>query len=379
MNPEELLAAQQAQQQQTQQQSVETAADRERAAAQIPQSNQGGARELEFNPANEQPAGGAGGSSGVSDLGQQGQTGGQDWESILDVARQYGHDTTGYTDDRAFLNALLQNAQRRQQEDYYSQLGRQLAPQHEQIQQFISQQKQGQQQQGPKPWEAPTFDKSWLGMVQYDPASGIYLGKPGAPQYAVDGVNKFVQWQEKFNANPMAVVQPWAEQHVHTQVQQQVQQALASYRKEQAVNTIVAQNSDWIYQKDQLGNLLIGPGGRYVPTPNGMRYGQYINELERAGITDPHLADRYARMHLAQDLAASQQQQQQQQSPAAQRQNAIAGGRQQQNVRQSQPAPTRPVNEPNPDQAGLSLEDKLKANLEAAGFQNDSDFTYENT
>ena len=360
---------------------IETAADRERAQASldVSQANQGGgARDIAFNPANE-PADQAqqGGSSGVASLpGSQDQAGGEQWESILDVARQYGYDTTGYQDDRTFLNALLQQQQRATQEDFYSQLGRQLAPQHKQIQQFIQQQKTPQSTE-PKPWESPTFDQRWLGLVDYLPEAGVYIGKPGTPSHIVDGVNAYQKWHQQYGQNPMNVVKPWAEQQIPQMVQQQVQQALANYRREQSVNTIVAQNADWMYQKDQAGNMLVGPAGRYVPTPNGMRYGQYINELERAGMTDPYLADRFARMHLAQDLAAHQQQQQANQSPAAQQANALAASRQQQNVRQSQGLLNKPANEPEANLEGMSLEDRLRTNLEAAGFANDRDFKYD--
>ena len=123
----------------------------------------------------------------------------------------------------------------------------------------------------------------------------------------MDAVNKYQKWNEQYGSNPLKAVQPWAEQQFPTIVKQQVDAALGSYRREQAVNQLIQGNADWMYAKDQFGNPQVGQNGRYVPTPNGIRYGQYVQELERSGITDPYTVDRYAKAHLQADIAAQAQ------------------------------------------------------------------------
>lgn len=369
---------------QTAQQPIQTAADREReqlaasesglASSQVAQS-----REAEFNPSSDQTAtgGDTGGSSGVTNLPTSPAAAADEWTSVLDYAGQFGMDVSGYADDRALLTSLIQQAAANRQADYYAQLGRQLAPHQEQIRQYIGQQ-QNPAPAGPQAWEAPNFDKRWLALVDYDPAAGMYVGKNGAvPPSIVEGVNKYHAWREKFDVNPMQAVQPWVEQHVPTLIEKQVQAGIERYKREQTVNSIVSEHANWLYQQDQHGNPLVGPGGRMVPTPNGMRYGQLISELERSGVSDPRVADRYARAQLLAELGIAQQRQQAQAAPAQQTANAVASARSQQNVRQSQGLAHAPANEPPPEQTGMSLSEMLRQNLHQAGFGTDESFAFD--
>ena len=67
-----------------------------------------------------------------------------EWTSIRDAAQAAGFDFGhGVTDDDAALNLLLQKAQASRQQSMYEQLGRQLAPQADRIQQLL----RGQQAQ----------------------------------------------------------------------------------------------------------------------------------------------------------------------------------------------------------------------------------------
>jgi hypothetical protein len=295
------------------------------------------------------------------------------WKSVLDYAREQGHDVTGHQDDQAFIRHLLNVANTRRQEDVYSQIGRQFANR-----QLAEQQKAAQPQAtaGPQPWEAPKFDRRWMGLVEYNDQAGMFIGKPGAPANIVDAVNNYHEWSEKFGSNPIAAVQPYVDKQVPDLVQAKVQEALAQYKTEQAVQHIVSQNSDWVYQKDQFGQPVMGPNGRPVPTPNGLSYGRYVNELERSGMRDPYQIDRYAKAQVQADLNLAAQRQQQQAAPNAQVQNATNQGRPQQNVRQSRGPLDAPANEPAPHQEDMTLADRLRTNLDAAGFGTDSDFKF---
>jgi hypothetical protein len=353
------------------------------------QQIQGGDRGLEFNPSND-PASSVGagqeadaaGSSGVAGLAGQPQgTEGGEWESVVDVARSLGYDFGGqqFSDDRQFVLHLLNTATNRRQEDYYAQLGRQLAPHHQGIQSYLQQQQgqqasRPQQQQRPE-WEPPEFDPSWMQLVERDAQSGVFLARPGVDPSIATAVNQYDRWHQKYGHNPVAAMQPYIEQSLPAIVQQQVQAQLQQYRQQQEVDSIVARNSEWMYQRDQQGRTMIGVGGRPLPTPQGARYGQIVQELEQNGMRSPAAVDRIARQVLAGEMAQQQSAAGQPLPTQQQQQNALASSRSQRNVLQSltpqQRQQTPAATEPNTE--GMSLNEMLRNALDSAGFT-DADF-----
>lgn len=360
------------------------AAEQPAAPAQAPdaQLSGGQARDIEFNPSNDlsdggSPEGGSQAASGVSGVGGQGSQA-TDWESVVDVARNLGYDFGGreYRDDREFLRDVLTQATSNRQADYYAQLGRQLAPQYQQIQGYLQQQQaQAQQPQARQPWEAPEFNEQWLGLVDRDPNTGVFLAKPGVNPVIADKVNEFAKWRDNFTSNPIGAIRPFVEQNLPNLVQQQVQQQLAAYQTQQEVQGIIHQNSEWMYQHDANGQQVIGVGGRPVATPNGARYMQLVGELERSGMSSPSQIDRYAKQILMGELARNQVQQGQPAAPDAQAQNALASSRSQRNVlqalgagqRQQTPGATEP------EQQGLALRDRIRLAFDGAGYS-EADF-----
>lgn len=353
------------------------------------QTQQGGAdRGLSFNPSDDGASGvgsgqevGANGASGVAGLGGGSQGGGSgegDWESVVDVARGLGYDFGGqqFQDDRQFLLHLLNTATSNRQADYYAQLGRQIAPQYQQVQQFLQQQQRPQQQQQQRPeWEPPDFDPSWLQLVERDPQSGVFLARQGVDPAIATAVNTYDRWYQRFGHNPVAAVRPFVEQSLPQLVQQQIQQAMQSYRQQSEIESIVARNAEWMYQHDQSGRPVIGVGGRPVATAEGTRYGQIVSELEQQGLRNPGAVDRLARQILMGEMAQQQLRAGQQNPPDHQQTNALASSRSQRNVLQSlnpdQRQQTAGANEP--DASGMSLHEMLRnalASYSDADLQN---------
>lgn len=348
-------------------------------AVQIP------SRGLEFNPANE-----AAGASGVAETGaSQGaaSTGAQpagaasgvqsEYTDALDYARGRGLDVSGFPDSSALMEALVNTYHGRQQANVYEQLGRQLAPQAGQIQQYLQTQQQPQQPAGVPEWEAPPFDPRWAGMVEQHPQTGVYIGKhPSVPQEIVAAVNKYADWQSKYGSNPIAAVRPYVEQTVPQMIEQAVSARLQQFQSQQEVQQIIARNSEWMYQQDANGRTVMGVGGRPVVTPQGQRYSQHVQQLEAAGMRNPSQIDQYARQLVMAELHAAQAAQHQAGNPPpAQQRAAIASSRPQTNVLQSllpeQRATTPGVTDA--DQSGLSLHERIARDLAAAGFT-DADF-----
>lgn len=367
-------------------------------SSQLPPVQQGSSRDIEFNPANEPASGVAsqagsqlGGASGVAGIqgGQQQQSqsspgASDEWESLMDSARGLGYDfgEQQFNDDRQFLLHLLNQSHANRQADYYAQVGRQIAPHLQSFQQYLGQQQgfQGQQQRQGVPqqqqrpeWEPPEFDREWLQLVDQDPRSGRYLAKPGVNPVIADRVNEFDRWQQKYGQNPVAPVRAMMQHELPGLIQSQVAQAIQQYQHQQTVNSIVDRNSEWMYQRDASGRVAMGVGGVPIPTPQGMRYGQLVQQLERSGMRDPNQVDQFARNLLMGELAQGQLRSGQQQVDPAQQRNGLASSRTQTNQLQSLPASQRQVTPgaTEPDATGISLTEMLRANL--AEFS-DADF-----
>jgi hypothetical protein len=290
---------------------------------------------------------------------------------VRDFANQRGVDLSAYGDDEAALNYLMSVAQRAQQADVYTQLGRQLAPQAQQIQQYLQQ----QQQPAPQPdYLPPSMDDRWLSMVEQDPATGLVFGKPGTPPQIVDAVNKRIAWQRDFNNNPAQFFDRHMQAQMPNLVNQMVNQRLAQFSQQQAIDSILHANAEWLYQRDQSGNMLQGPQG-YVPTPHGQRYIQYVSTLQRSGILDPRVQDELARRLTFGEIAMGQAMQANAPPAQQQRQATAMPNRNVPQVNQAlsraaQPGATEVVPE------GLSLYEYMKKEMDAAGIT-DQDFILE--
>jgi hypothetical protein len=345
-----------------------------------------GARDVSFNPSGDLSGGAqgsAGGSSGLDAAAGQGQGGAgaasaseSEYESLIDAARGLGYDPGqhNFSDDRQFLLHLLNQQQAKTQEDYYAQLGRQLAPHYQGIQGYL-QQNQPQATPATRPeWEPPEFDQQWLSLVQRDPQTGVFLAKPGVNPVIADKVNDYDKWHSKYSANPVAAMKPYVEKTMPDMVRQVFQQEMQSFRRQQQIDGIVQRNAEWMYQ-NQNGRPVIGVGGQPVPTTEGLRYGQLVRTLEQGGMADPVMVDQFARQLLLGEMAQGQIKGMQGQAPQAQQQAAIASGRSQANVLQSRSPQDRmsTAGATDPNQTGMSLAEMLRSSLDSAGYT-DADF-----
>jgi hypothetical protein len=297
-----------------------------------------------------------------------------DWIGVRDFARSRGVDLSQYGDDEAALNHLMGIAQRERESAMYSQLGRQLAPHADQIQQYLRNQQQAPQQAQQPDYMPPPLDDRYLSMVEMDPQTGLAYGKPGTPAAIVDAVNKRITWQKDFNNNPIRFFDQHVQSQVPTLIEKAVQQQMAQYQQQQTVDTILRDNAAWLYARDQSGNMLRGPQG-YVPTPQGQRYIQHVQTLSRAGVSDPRIQDQIARQLTFGEIAMGQAQQPPGPAQAQTRQatgspnrnagqvNRIAGANGQEGTTDTLPE-------------GLSLYEYMKRELDAAGVT-DSDFAFE--
>lgn len=297
------------------------------------------------------------------------------YTGIRQVAQQFGLDVSQFADDGSFFNHLLQQAGQNRQADYYAQLGRQLAPHAQGIQGYFAQQQQQQAAPQAAPsWQAPEFDERWAALVERDPATGIYLPRPGAPPEVAAKVNAYVEWKKKFDLNPASVLNGMVESRASEIARQQVAEQFAVHNRNQAISEIASANTPWLYQRDAAGRQVTNPvTGQRAVTPVGAAYLSNLQVLQRSGVTDPRTQDQ-----LAQQLTRAQfAQGGGQQTPAAQFQQQQATNAPNQNPLQALAGLER-ANTPGatePSATGMGLSEMLRQAMAANGVT-DNDFAF---
>jgi hypothetical protein len=297
--------------------------------------------------------------------------------TIREAAKRYGLDLTRYPDDHTAFVALVQAAQSSQRQDVYAQLGRTLAPQHQQIREYLSRQNQPAQPER-QPWEPPDFDERWLALCQKDEATGVWVARAGVSPAVAEAVNKYSDWIAGFQKNPMAVIRPAIEAESKRIAAQLVEEQFGSYRQEADLRSIVEGNAPWLYQVDEAGRRVADGQGRFFPTPAGARYIVHLQALQQAGVKDPRQADTFAKQLLTGEIAAAQAASPNPAQPGAPQvpaQTRQAIGRHPVNPLQAV-EPSRRATVPaatEPDENGLNFTERLRKAMAAEGVK-DSDF-----
>lgn len=292
--------------------------------------------------------------------------------SIRDLAGQLGYQfDPAIADDYSAIAHLTSQANRaaqleamQRQQDVYAQLGRQLAPEAPKIQEYLQKQTAPA---GPKPYEPPPFDKRWLALVTRDEATGVLVGKSAqVPAAIVDAANKYSDWLAEFQTNPMAVLNARfeeAENRAFDRAKAEIQASMAVRETQSAVQGIVVRNSDWFYSKEVPGQ----------PTELGKQYMGIVQGLAQRGVIDPRYKDELACAILSGQIASARQAGTVQQT-ATQRQQAAARTQ----VRNRNPLQALAVHQgeqtpgyTQPDQQGLTLADRLRAQFKQNGVTDD--------
>lgn len=318
-----------------------------------------------------------------------GGRGSGEYTPIREVLREAGVELPGNLDDEAVVQQLVQAYQ--QAQAYQSQLAQlqplaqygQLAMQHwDKFQDWLRGQ-QAQQQQAEKPWwskwwNPPEYNPAWERLVERDPVTGQLRAVQGADPTILPKYLAYHQYQrqmaERLLANPFEFFQEPV-QHLARQVAQElIEKHLNHYQDVVFSDQFVQQNSSWLHQRDQAGNVVVAgydpQTGRPIPalTPEGKAFAQYVLEAEGMGIRDVRLQQRYATQMLERAIALQRLSQQ----------NATQNGQQLKQQFLQQAAGANHV----PGQSGsiqpesgkaqnarLSLEQMMKQNFKQAGFQ----------
>lgn len=344
--------------------------------------NGGNAEDISFRPEPEVPT--PSGQSGIQEAQptrtQPAATPPQsEMLSIREAARQLGYQLPEFADDRAALVHLLNAQQAARQNDFYTQIGRQIAPNYQQVQQWIaSQRPQQTQNQGPKPWERPEFDEQWMKFVDYDQNTGTYVSKPGYDPSIGTKVQQFANWTQRFQRDPMSVLQPWLEDQLENTISRRVQDLVGNQfnqvREQTEIQQVMQTHANWLYMRDQNGNVVIDPVSRRPQaSPEGLRYVHHLQNAAKSGIRGTAAQDDYAIRMLKLDLYEAERAQAGQQTQAP---PVAATNRPNVNPGQTLVEPTRRGVVPGstePTTRGRTLAELLREGLDAEGIT-DADF-----
>lgn len=297
-----------------------------------------------------------------------------EFESIREVAGRFGVDLSQFPDDQAALFHLLSRNQAASQNDYYTQLGRQLAPQAPAIQQYLQAQKPAAAATRPA-WEPPEFDERWLSQIKRDETTGIITALPGVNPIIAEKVQAYADWKTAYDRNPAAVISQMVDHRAQEIAQKAISEQFAQHTQQQTISNILNQNAAWFYAQDEQGQVRRDFAGKPMTSPLGARYITHIRSLGAAGMKDPAQLDTFARQLLQADIAAqtataatqTAQTQRPQATGAVARANTNPGQAAGILARGVTPGATEP------DQEHMSLAERLMAEMKAGGVT-DADF-----
>ena len=292
---------------------------------------------------------------GLADAVSQTQV---EWQGVLDYAKSQGIQLP-YKDDAVAVRALLDSYRLAQERNYYSDLGRQMAPYADQIQAWIQQnQIAASQRSQPQvdPYAAPEWDDRWALMVERDPNTGMIRSKPGYDPRIGEKAQVYADWRNKWDNDPK-FRESYVESKAESRARQLIEERFASHAEGMQAQNIVSQNAPWIFQTYQDGSPVLGQDGMKMLSPAGHLYAQKVNEIWNAGIRNVDQCNSLARTFVENAVMR----QQFLSSPGPQ------GGYAAQTLGQSVPnvagRPSASPRAPRVKQEGLSLRDMLNARM----------------
>ena len=293
---------------------------------------------------------------------------------LSDYARSLNHDISGLgsSDEEIFRN-LLQILRSYPQLQHLARYGSELLPHYDNWQKFLQQQA-GQPAAVAATPVAPSG--SWAPPAKYDEVErltrqwytvdqqGQMVPRPEAPHSVIQKVNDYQQyindWQKKLIHDPQAALGKMVEERA----QEVLQKAMASRQVQDSATQVIQRHSNWLFYKDPATGMPVY--GQY--TPEGVRFWDHVQRIERMGVKDPYEQEYLAltaldRERLQAEMmryrqAQPQQVPQQYAGPAAP-QYAAPAQRQPSYVPQRQALPAD----------GGDLEQMIMQNLAAAGIR----------
>lgn len=267
-----------------------------------------------------------------------------------------------FEDDRSAFQQLVNGWQQSQRSEPYQPY---IAEYLQNQQQYNAWKQEQAQSRAPKQeplWNPPASrDEVQALMASYYQRAedGSIKPKTDCPmdvRQKVEGYARYTEaFQQKFQSDPMAAIQPFIQQAIQPMLAQQAEQMRENYAATQAL----AQHSQWLYEPNTQNQKL---------TPAGEIYKSYLVDGEKKGIKGVEFLDDYA-LKMTHATLISQQAQKpttpEKPAPAPQTRNERFS--QNNNRRPSVGSAVANGQAPPVDRKGMGLGEQMRSALKAAG------------
>jgi hypothetical protein len=321
----------------------------------------------------------AGGAAQAAAQAAQGGQAAQQWTGVRDALASLGVDLRNqFQDDQGALAHLAVAYRQSQQMQPFVPYLQQYAQYGEQFQAWLRQQQAAQQQPVQQAWKPPEFDPRWVNMIQRNTITGQLEPAAGAPP---DIVQKYQAAEahrrgflEKLPFDPLgALKEVGIEGMIQQAAQRIVQEQLGGYQQQQQAQSFIAENTGWLHQRDQQGQVVRDPmTGRQQLSEWGQRFAGYLGQYEK--LYPAAAAQNMALTAIQRDFLYAQQQ-------AAAAPGAAAAAGQTANEQFLQQAATRQPNnalaapgQPT-QQPKRGIKEMLTAAMKANGYNGDTVLT----
>ena len=284
----------------------------------LPASPEPSAPQIPAQSAPERQAGEPNQAVSTTGAAQTGQIPAPAGSSVLDLLRNQGYDTSGYSSDQDFIGYLNQVQQYLPQVQQYlpqverlAAFGQQVMPYAQDFEAYLAQQRaaagqptapQPQQPAAPaeQAWwpKAPEWNPDWERYLAVDANGNVVVKDPSVTSPTlVQKYHEHQKWRrdrmEALLNNPLEAIKPGLEEMIQEMAKKQAQDLLDEHRNHQFANSWAAANQDLFFVR--------GTGGQQVLSQVGQAVLQNIQRLEAAGVTDT-----VQQAQLAQELAYAQ-------------------------------------------------------------------------
>lgn len=303
----------------------------------------------------------------------------ESFTSIRDhVGRLPGFESVAgrFDNDEGLVNHLLEQYRAAQNAASLAPYAQRYFQHQKDFEEFLSS-RAPKQQQPASWWNPPEYNPTWERFVTQDeqgnlalvPGSGLtpdILHKYGAYEaYRRDFVNRFT--------HDPRILTPMVQEIVQPMLQQALQGSLAHFSERSSAKEFLNGNTKWLYAKDTLGNLARDPRGNLVLTKDGEMFADLVYEAEQLGMQTVAQQQRYA-MRILNAMGRG---------PSAPPEGApgeqplsVNEQRKRDFLHRPNPAGAIGLNNasahPTQEPSTLSLVDRLRQNMRAAGITDES-------
>lgn len=231
----------------------------------------------------------------------------QSWNTAREFAAAHGfHEAGQFQNDGDFLQAVLRQVA----------AGGQASQQLQALQAQLAMRAAAPAPPAPAPavdpnaprkfFEAPEFNPQWQQWIERT-ANGGYKLADGCPDPTI--LPKYLAYQshrqqmaDRLLTDPASTLEPWAKHLVENTIKPLLEQTMAGQQDKQYADQFIRDNSDWLFARNQQGQVMQDQTGRPMASPLAARFYHHVTVAERMGIRSLTDQSAFARQAVQNEL-----------------------------------------------------------------------------